>query len=254
MDLLSVFTSPPVFSVRHGRNEIGVIPDETLIARPSGLRAGGAHVLVLGGRSWAVLNVDWQRRVVQVEPTDVAGVARWSGSGQPLGAVVARGVREVLAGTDPSHVSMSERARQKLAELRAEHPWVTAEATAVISDDRGRTRWWTFAGWKANLGLARAVADLRRDVAAVNDLTIALAPRTTPADLSEVLRSLGPDEIDLAPWITREAVEGLKFSECLPPDMAVDVIRRRLQDPESVARALCERVIGWSNEERSGHS
>ena len=67
-----------MFSVRHGRVEIGVVPDEALIARPAGLAVGGAHVLVLAGRSWAVTHIDWPRRVVQVEPTNTPGVARWA--------------------------------------------------------------------------------------------------------------------------------------------------------------------------------
>ena len=57
-----------MFSVRHGRVEIGVVPDEALIARPAGLAAGGAHVLVLAGRSWAVTHIDWPRRVGDERP------------------------------------------------------------------------------------------------------------------------------------------------------------------------------------------
>ncbi len=71
-----MFTSPRMFSVHHGRVEIGVVPDEALTARPAGLAAGGAHVLVLAGRSWAVTHIDWPHRVVQVEPTNAPGVAR----------------------------------------------------------------------------------------------------------------------------------------------------------------------------------
>lgn len=245
MELLSVFTSPPVFSVRHGRVEIGVVPDETLMARPAGLAAGGAHVLVLAGRSWAVLHVDWQRRVVQVEPTDVPGVARWAGSGQPLGAVVARGIREILAGRDPSGVELSGRARRKLDELRAKHPWVSPDATTLVVDDRGRARWWTFAGWRANLWLARAVDELRREVAAVDDLTVALDPSATVDRLRGLLDRAAPDSIDLAPWVTAEAVDGLKFAECLPHELAVQVVTRRLADPASLSVALGERVTGW---------
>src|SRR5207302_8741129 len=120
-----------VFSVRHGRVEIGLVPDVTLMARPAGLGGGGAAVLVLAGRSWAVQHVDWTRRVVQVEPTDAPGVARWSGSGQPLGAVVARGVREILAGADPAGVELSGRGQEKLGELRGSHPWAAPDCTTL---------------------------------------------------------------------------------------------------------------------------
>lgn len=245
MELLSVFTSPPMFSVRHGRNEIGVVPDEVLTARPTGLAAGGAHVLVLAGRSWEIVHVDWPRRVVQVEPTDAPGVARWRGSGQPLGALVARGVREVLAGREACGVDISERAASQLADLREAHPWATLGATTVVRDEHGRVRWWTFAGWKANLQLARLVDPLRTEVAALDDLTIVLDGSATSADVAALVRT-GTPVPDLAPWITAEAVDGLKFSDCLPPALAVEVVARRLIDPPSVEEARQEQVTGWS--------
>ena len=245
MELLSAFTSPPVFSVRHGRAEIGLVPDETLMARPAGHGGGGTAVLVLAGRSWAILHIDWGRRVVQVEPTDVPGVARWSGSAQLLGAAITRGVREVLLGSDPTGVTLSRRAGERLAQLRAEHPWVVADATSLVTDVRGRVRWWTFAGWRANLWLARAAADLRREVAAIDDLTVALDPGATPQQLRRALSNAAETPIDLIPWVTTEAVDGLKFSECLPPSLATEVVAHRLTDPESTTRALGERLVGW---------
>src|SRR4051794_8352026 len=96
------------------------------------------------------------------------------GEWQALGSVVARGIREVLAGTDPATVELSARAREKLSELRAAQPWAAAGATTVVVDDRGRVRWWTFAGWKANLALARQVDTLRATVASIDDLSVAL--------------------------------------------------------------------------------
>ncbi len=245
MELLSVFTSPPVFSVRHGRVEIGTVPDETLTARPAGLGAGGAHVLILAGRSWAILQIDWPRRVVQVEPTDAPGVARWVGSGQPLGAVVARGIRLVLAGAEPVGATLSGRATAKLDELRALHPWAQDGVTTIVTDDKGRNRWWTFAGWKANLALAQVMTDLRRDVAAVDDLTIALDSKADIDQVDHVLRAATDAEVDLAPWIIIEAVEGLKFAECLPPEQAVAVVTRRLADATSVDVVLGERLAAW---------
>ncbi len=245
MELLSVFTAPPVFSVRHGREEIGLVPDETLMVRPAGLAGEGAGVLVLAGRSWAIMQVDWGRRVVQVEPTDAPGVARWSGSAQPLGAVSARGIRQVLLGSDPAGVVLSQRGSAQLAQLRSEHPWVRSDATALVSDGCGRTRWWTFAGWRANLWLARAAAHLRQDVAAIDDLTVTLDPSATLEQLRQAVSDATEESIDLTPWLTAEAVDGLKFSECLPPSLATKVITRRLADPESTARALRERLVGW---------
>jgi len=243
-ELFSVFASPPMFSVRHGRHEIGVVPDETLTARPAGLAAGGAHVLVLAGRSWAVLHVDWPRRVVQVEPADASGVARWTGSGQPLGAVLARGVRDVLTGRNPG-VETSQRADDKLAELRGAHPWA-ADTTTVVTTEGRNTRWWTFAGWRANLWLARLAEDFRTAVAAVDDLTIALDRSTSAAAVTALIDAAVPDRIDLAPWVTAEAIDGLKFAQCLPATLARQVVTSRLADPASLRAALHERVTGFS--------
>lgn len=244
MELLAVFTSPPMFSVRHGRTEIGVVPDETLTARPAGLAAGGAHVIVLAGRSWAVTHVDWTRRVVQVEPTEGHGVARWSGSGQPLGAVIARGVRDVLLGQDPAGVEFSLRAATKLSELRAARPWVQKGRTTVVGPDRNRIMWWTFAGWKANLWLARLADNLRSNVSGIDDLAIALDGSSTAADVVRLISEAVPDSIDLAPWVLAEAVDGLKFSECLPDRLGREVVTARLADRASLMAALAEPVTG----------
>jgi ATP-dependent Lhr-like helicase len=246
MELLSVFTSEPMFSVRHGRNEIGLVPDETLTARPASLAGGGAHVLVLAGRSWAVLDVDWTRRVVQVEPTEAPGVARWSGNGQPLSGALSRAIRDVLIGMTPASATLSERASEALEALRSTHSWAASGTTTLVMDDRGRARWWTFAGWKANLWLAAAAAELRRDVAAVDDLSIAVDATTSVDDLRQALAGAVAQPLELAPWIVTEAVDGLKFSECLPRDLAFAVVARRLEDAFSTEQALRERVAGWT--------
>jgi len=44
--------------------------------------------------------------------------------------------------------------------------------------------------------------------------------------------------------VTVAAVDGLKFSQCLPSGLASEVVTRRLADPESTARALAERLVG----------
>jgi len=245
LELLSAFTSPPMFSVRHGRLEIGLVPDEVLLVRPSDMSAGGAHALALAGRSWAITHIDWSRRIVQVEPTDAPGVAKWRGSGQPLGAVVARGVREVLAGSDPDEASLSSRAEVKLADLRAQYPWADPQATTVVRDEAGRVRWWTFAGWRANLSLAELMAPLRTEVAAVDDLSLALDPTADVSTVAARLRATVA-EADLAPPVVPDAIRGLKFSECLPDLLAHRVVASRLADPASVQQARTEAVAGWT--------
>lgn len=244
LELLSVFTSPPVLSVRHGRNEIGLVPDEALLARPPGALAGGAAVLTLAGRSWQVLHVDWPRRIVQVEPCDAPGVARWNGGGQPLGAHVARGIRAVLCGTDPVGVELSARAQERLAQARTDQWWAEPDATTIARHPTGKTLWWTFAGWKANLWLAAiaSAAGLRNSVNQLDDLAISLDPNAEADALRAALHEADPAELALAPWITAEAIDGLKFAECLPHERATELVARRLADPGSVTIVRAERL------------
>jgi len=244
MELLSVFTSPPVLSVRHGRDEIGLVPDEALLARPPGAAGGGAAVLTLAGRGWLVLHVDWPRRIVQVEPTDAPGVARWTGGGQPLGAHVARGIRAVLCGTDPAGVELSTRAQERLAQARTDQWWAEPETTTVVRDASGKTQWWTFAGWKANLWLAAIAsgAGLRNSVNQLDDLAITLDPGADLEGLRTALHAANAAELVLAPWITAEAIDGLKFAECLPRQRATELVARRLADSPSVAAVRAERL------------
>ena len=42
--------------------------------------------------------------------------------------------------------------------------------------------------------------------------------------------------------MTTKALEGLKFSECLPPDLATRVLQRRMADIDAVRRVLAEPV------------
>ena len=197
------------------------------------------------GDSWPGSSVRCLKPERPVWTVPAPGVARWSGSAQPLGGGVAHGVREVLLGSDPSGVILSQRGSERLGQLRAEHPWVRPDVTSLVIDGRGRARWWTFAGWRANLWLARAGADLRRDVAAIDDLTVALDPGATLEQLHQVISEATEASIELTPWVTAEAVDGLKFSECLPRSLATEVIARRLADPESTTRVLGERLVGW---------
>lgn len=239
MELLAVFTAPPLFSVRHGRNEIGLVPDEVLLTRPP--RDGGqARALLLAGKSWLVTSVDWKRRVIQVEPTDQPGIARWQGGSAALGPVVARGVRDVLTGVSPSGVVISARAADRLAALRADRAWVARDATTVIVESDGRTRWWTFAGRRANTWLAEILAPLRNQVSAFDDLSISLDPDIDVTAIRTLLDATDLASLSLSGWVSEEAISQLKFSECLPDALAIHEVEARLRDDTTTADAIRE--------------
>lgn len=237
MDLLTVFTAPPLFSVVHGRVEVGSVPTEVLLIKQPD---GGPKVLLLGGRSWEVVGVDWKRRVINVQPSDRRGVARWMGGGAALGGELAIGVRDVLAGVDPQGVTISRRAEQQLAECRAERPWVRHDTTTLVAGDS--PRWWTFAGQRANTWLAELLTPFRRSAGSIDGLSLALDPGTTLEQLNSVLSDADIGSISLAAWVSDEAAQQLKFAECLPLGIVRDVVTARLRDDRRVIAALREPI------------
>lgn len=72
LEVFSVFLSPPLFQVYHGRNEIGQVHEESF-------RRGSDEpiLLSLGGRGWKVTHMDWTRRRAYVEPAESPGRSRW---------------------------------------------------------------------------------------------------------------------------------------------------------------------------------
>lgn len=125
MELFSVFTSPPLFTVFHGRDDLGQVHEASF----HGAR-DAAPVLLLGGRSWRVTHVDWARRTAHVEATAEPGRSRWVGGGDVLSSEVARAVRRVLArGQCPGRVF--GRAAAALERIGQELAWV----------EEGRPRW-----------------------------------------------------------------------------------------------------------------
>jgi ATP-dependent Lhr-like helicase len=244
MELLAVFTAPPLFSVRHGRTEVGQVPDDVLLIRPPGA-GDGPRVLLLAGKSWQVITVDWRRRVIQVEPSDSPGVARWMGGGGALGGEIARGLRDVLCGRTPGGVTLSLRAQTQLDELRLERSWVRAEKTTIVLEPDGRSRWWTFAGTRANTWLAALTGSVRREVSAYDGLSIALDPGTDASAVHEVLDDSSFPDITMAGWISDEAIRNLKFSDCVPPALAELEVAERLRDDRSVMSVLEQQIATY---------
>ena len=112
MELLSVFSSPPLFSVLHGRQELGFVDEITFLGKVEGQR-----ILLLGGRAWQVNHIDWQRRVAYVEATAAEGKSRWQGEGQSLGYELCQTIKSVLT-DEAEREHWSRRARERIAIIR----------------------------------------------------------------------------------------------------------------------------------------
>lgn len=235
-ELMAVFTAAPEFVVLAGRDEIGSVGDDVLLADTG----GAPRVLLLAGRAWLVTYVDWKRRRCFVESTDLPGRAKWSGEGGGLSFAVTRGMRDALLGADPPGVVQSRRATEGLADLRKHHSGhVTEGGTVLRRSGDGDIHWWTWAGSGANRTLQANCGDLVDPRQRIGDQVLRLRHG---ADLREVAAALA--RIDAremtAPPVDDRATAGLKFSAALPVDLARATVGERLGDPDGGRTVLGE--------------
>jgi ATP-dependent Lhr-like helicase len=233
MALFSVFTSPPLFAVLHGRRELGFVDAMTFLGKQEGPR-----VLLLGGAAWRVNYIDWQRRAAYVEATDVQGRSRWKGERPGIGFQLCQAMQHLLA-TDDHRETWSQRARQQIEAVRAEFRWLDADGTVVVADQQGGAAWWTFAGMGANATLAHELAQATHSHIRHDSLSVTVEPPVSFNTLKQALAELRTRDVNLLqPVVDERAIEGLKFSECLPHDLALDMLRARLCDPAATSSAL----------------
>jgi ATP-dependent Lhr-like helicase len=113
----------------------------------------------------------------------------------------------------------------------------------MVSESTGKVTWWTYAGGRANLWLASALSSLRNSVVATDGLSISLDPGTNVADLQRVLAATNWSSVDVASWVSQDAIDQLKFSDAIPRELALQEVVSRLRDDESRDAAVSERVI-----------
>lgn len=230
MDVTSLFLTEPLLSVRWGQRVLGQVDPSSLSARD-----GKRPTILLAGQAWGVGEVDWNRQTVRVEPVDEPGRSRWAGSGGALSAQVCRGIRAVLRARELP-AGATARAIAQMSEVRDSFWWIEADST-VLEPEPGRTKWWTFAGGRANAGIA---GQLGFDVGAIDDLSINFSGTVSATQLREALTAVDPEG---AADVDPRRLEDLKFSACLPAGVASEVLARRDRDEEAVRFVLDERVV-----------
>ncbi|WP_445277454.1 DEAD/DEAH box helicase [Streptomyces sp. DSM 41033] len=241
MELTASFTAPPEFKVLTGRTEIGTTDPTVLTEERPGPRR-----LLLAGRSWQVTFIDWARRRAFVEPVEDGGVAKWQGSeARGLSFALTRAIREVLLGTDPN-VRLTRRAVATLTELRTNRaPHEVHPAGTLLVRNADATRWWTWAGYRANATLAASLRNLADPVQRPTDTHLRLRQDLSPADWKTARAEL-PEPLTL-PTVDPRAVRGLKFSVALPERVATATLAERLADFDGALATAKEPVrLEWS--------
>jgi ATP-dependent Lhr-like helicase len=236
MELMSVFTSDPLFEVRHGRQELGRVHPLSFATRKDEM-----PTVLLAGRAWLVSHVDWRDRVAYVEPSQDRGRSQWLGSGQALRFELCRAVRRALA-TGEIGAELTSRGRAAMEAARDKASWVDDESTAIVRSSDGAARWWTFAGLRANAALTELLGSLAKPGARAQNLCVQLCDGAQLTDVEERLRSIDAAQAEACVPLSDDALEGLKFAECLPEATARSVLEARLADPASVRACLEEKV------------
>ena len=236
MELMSVFTSDPLLTVRHGREELGHLHPISLTVRKD-----EPPVVLLAGRSWVVTHTDWNQRVAYVQPVNEKGRSQWLGSGQLLHFDLCQAVRRVLARKELA-APLTTRGEELLEILVERYAWVEEDRTAVVRDSDGSLRWWTFAGLAANSTLGECLGSLQKAGARGHNLAIPLEPNATLQDVERSLNEISSNRAVNQMPIIDEVVEGLKFSTCLPKSFTQRFIGARMADPRGVDECLNESV------------
>lgn len=235
LDLTTAFTSAPTFVARHGSKEIGYLDPIALLTQDRHFAT-----VLLAGRAWRVTSIDWDRRFAWVEPAEGEGRSRWLGTGQPLSSTLCNSIREVLAGSDPAGVTLTARATASIDQARADFSWVKSGRTSIVSEG-DRTNWWTFGGLHVNACLMAGMGSLLGGTKPDNLVIKLDADRANSKELRAFIDRFDIDDPP-TPWIAAELARQLKFSDCLPTDIAESIASARVQDLGGLTRTAGEPV------------
>jgi ATP-dependent Lhr-like helicase len=197
---------------------------------------GKDHIILLAGHSWKVTSVDWTKRTVWVEPTRDHGKARWFGSGRSLAYELCQAIKRVLCETEMS-TTMSKRGVDRINSLRDGLPAFDPAATTVERLERGRSRWWTFAGARANWLLGHAVQQQGPGMR-IDDFYIEMKGTIPIAAMRERLQAV--DFNGLSKTLMSSKAIDLKFWDAVPEKLLTSVFNSRLLDRESAERVATQ--------------
>lgn len=234
IELMAVFASEPLLTVRHGRNDLGSVHPLTILT-PS---TDAERQLALGGRVWRILDVDWPRRVVSVVPGEGRAKTRWSGDPVPLPHALCQAIRDLLT-ADDEDPTWSSRAREALTIAREEHSFLAPFATVLHRTGEDQLTWWTFAGLLANAQLASWLDARFGQRPTADNLRLQLDPSLDARALRSAIDEIrGSPPFDLATALL--AADRLKFRQCLPMEALWTVLQVRYGGEPGLTQLLDE--------------
>ena len=216
MDLFAVFTTEPLVKVMHGRQLIGEVDVTTFASRDEGSdhQGAGGVFLVLAGRAWQLVNMDWNRSIAYVEPSDERGSSRWISTGVPLSFDLCQSIkRSIMSSEVPPYLSL--RAKELFEELQDEYDWLEEGYSFLISNQQDEASWWTFAGKSYNAAVSASLQSAAKKVRSTNLSVDFIGVSSIEKLLKEIIKLISSEGYSLAVPLDSDFVQKLKFHECL---------------------------------------
>ena len=224
-ELVSVFTSPPVFEVWHGQTHVGTVEQSVFMGSPEQRRT-----LSLGGRAWRVVEISWSQRRALVQPELGEARTRWLGGERSLGFELCQEIRRILA-NDEVPDFLSRRGIDSLGRSRDEFLWLRNSSDGVKAGNEEATEWWTFAGRAVNRWICDVAAAASLACCTCDDLRVTVrAGREKIATIRQALAVTPEPELDTKRQLSP------KFSELLPATIRSRFVRCRAYDSRKIRR------------------
>jgi ATP-dependent Lhr-like helicase len=238
-ELYAVFSSPPVFRVVHGRDEIGFIQARFVQGHDE---QTGPLCFRLGGRAWQVVEIVWQRGLMMVRPADAGRVPNWLGPPSVLSYEICQAIRETLVSSDSPGATLTPAATSELRAVREAYADLLALAAAPLESTSDGVVWHTFAGGAINRVLAAGLEHSTHKSWVAGNLSL----RSTDAGLSETQLALG--EMPTMFWEplvfakARSMARGVvsKFQPCLPAEEEDRLLAEKFLDLTGTLRFVVQ--------------
>lgn len=231
-DLLASFTGAQLLLGRYGKVEVGFIDPMMLTGDKEN------RLILLAGKSWLIVDVDWKRQTVWLEPAKEGGKARWTGSGRNLSRAMAQAIMRAVHDGVGEHTVISKRARVQLEQIAQFIPDLGANTVVSLTQEQsGAVRLWSFAGTRANRTIAKQVqctTEVKRIDALGLDLRWGI-------DTTKVNFDLAVEDLPFSADEVTDCAKPIKFSDCVPATLLLEIIRLRQFEPAKAPSAPLNR-------------
>ena len=242
MELFAVFSTPKSYAVMTTSGQpVGSLTQEFVDSLVESVSS-----FLLGGRAWAVHQVNHDDRRVFVFPAPVGKQPSWGGFlPQFLGYDLCRQILKVLTSTE-QYTYLEDQARVVLYEEREKLGHFLDAERGGIDGDSLELRWWTFAGGRINSTLRYALAFIEPTWTFIPD-NFAIHIRggsPTSAWLGEAIRQIAQPSF----WSNEELLASIagslpnyrltKFQPLMPEWVEKEILQNHLLDIPGVTMAL----------------